>query len=462
MPYSGIALQEMNLAYRFGSIFWNTAVLIENSKANEEEFEDEDKKSKGTEYGKIAKAIGEMQKFGVIISLPNINSSKFTFAPDEKNNRIMFGLKGMSGVGDDAIREILNNRPYNSFEDFYERTGVNIGKTTNIALIKAGVFDELENKNRVEIMKDFIYKISNPVKKITSTNIKKLIENNLIADELSLEVRFYNFRKYIFSKKFFFKQDENTKSKKWYKLNQVSEQFFYEHFMDNLEENKDYYYEEDASIVVLDKNFDKIYETKIQRLKEYIAKDKTLEEYNKIGYMELWNKYCQGTISKWEMDSLNFYHHRHELADINREQYSIVNFFGLPEEVEIESTYKKGKTTINIMKLHRLCGTVIDKNTNKNTIELLTPEGVVTVKFAKGQFTHYNKQLSVVNKETGKKTIVEKSWFSRGNKIMVVGYKRGDQFVAKRYANSIYQHTVELITRINGEYVTTQKERKKV
>lgn len=452
----------MNLAYRFGSIFWNTAVLIENSKANEEDFEDEDKKSKGIEYGKIAKAIGEMQKFGVVISLPNINTSKFTFIPDESNNRIIFGLKGMSGVGDDAIREILNNRPYKSFEDFYERTGINIGNTTNIALIKAGVFDELENKDRIELMKDFIYKISNPVKKLTSASISKLIEHGLIKEELSLEVRFYKFRKYIFDKKFYFKKDENTKSKKWYKLNSISEQFFYEHFMEELQEDEDYYYEEDGSIVVLDKNFDKAYEKKIQGLKNYISKETTVEKYNNIDYMELWDKYCKGTISKWEMDSLNFYYHKHELTDIDREQYSIVNFFELPEEPEIETSYKKGKSTINIMKLHRLCGTVIDKNANKNTIELLTPDGVVTVKFSKGQFGHYNKQLSVVNEDIGKKTVIEKSWFTRGNKVMIVGFKRGDQFVAKRYANSIYQHTVELITKVNGEFVITKTERKEM
>lgn len=461
-PYSAIALQEMNLAYHFPKIYWDCAVLISNSSAETFDLEDEDKKSGTVEYGKIAKAIGEMKKRGTTISLPNINSSNFTFAPDEKNNRIMFGLKGMSGVGDDAIREILNNRPYKSFADFYERTGINIGNTTNIALIKAGVFDELENKDRVELMKEFIYKISNPVKKLTSTSISKLIEHGLIKEELNLQVRFYKFRKYIFDKKFYFKKDENTKSKKWYKLNNVSEQFFYEHFMDELQEDKDYYYEEDGSIIVLDKNFDKSYEKKIQGLKEYITKDKTLYEYNKIGYMELWNKYCQGTISKWEMDSLNFYHHQHELTNINREQYSIVNFFELGEEPEIETSYEKGKTTINIMKLHRLCGTIIDKNANKNSIELLTSDGVVTVKFSKGQFGHYNKQLSVVNKETGKKTVIEKSWFARGNKIMLVGFRRGDQFVSKRYANSIYQHTVELITRIDGEYVCTKTERKQV
>lgn len=450
-PYSAIALQEMNLAYHFPKIYWDCAVLISNSSAETFDLEDNEKKSGTVEYGKIAKAIGEMKKRGIVISLPSINDSNFTFAPDEKNNRIMFGIKGISGVGDEAVREIIKNRPYKSFNDFYKRVGANIGNTTNIALIKAGVFDEIENKDRISLMRKFIYDISEPIKKLTTTNITKLIENNMIPEELQLESRFYKFRKYIFNKNFYFKPDENTKSKKWYKLNNISEPFFNEHFIDELEETKDYYYESDGSIVVLDKNFDKIYKKKIENLTKYINNPTVLEKFNYIKFREVWNKYCLGTISKWEMDSLNYYYHPHELAHIDKEQYNLVDFTSLNEEPEVENTYKKGKSTIKLMKLSRVCGTIIDKNANKNTIELLTTEGVVTVKFQKGQFGHYNKQLSVVNPETGKKTVIEKSWFSRGNKVMIVGYRRDDQFVAKRYANSIYQHTVELIRDINEE-----------
>ncbi len=462
LPYSGIALQEMNLAFRYGELFWNTAVLIENSGANEEEFEDEDKKSKATEYGKIAKAIGEIKNFGVNISLPNINTSKLSFVPDEENNRIIFGLKGISGVGDDAIREILNNRPYSSFKDFYDRVGINIGNTTNIALIKAGVFDELQsNLSREQLLEEFIYFISEPVKKLTTTSILKLADNDLIPQKFALELRFYKFRKYIFDKKFFFENDTKTKTKKWYKLNNISEPFFYKYFQDELIEEKDYRYDDDGATLVLDKNFDKVYEKKIKGLKEFISKPEVLKQYNNLGYMEIWNKYCQGTISKWEMDSLNFYYHEHELEKLDKNQYNISNFFNLSEVPQIETTYKKGNIDIKIMKLYRICGTILDKNKNKNLLQVLTPDGVVSVKFHKGAFTNYNKQLSVVNEVTGKKTVVEKSWFSRGNKVMIVGFRREDQFIAKRYANSIYQHTVELITHIieDGTKVLTNKER---
>ena len=31
----------------------------------------------------------------------------------------------------------------------------------------------------------------------------------------------------------------------------------------------------------------------------------------------MWTKYCDGNISKWEMDSISFYSHEHELANVN-------------------------------------------------------------------------------------------------------------------------------------------------
>lgn len=36
----------------------------------------------------------------------------------------------------------------------------------------------------------------------------------------------------------------------------------------------------------------------------------------------------------------------------------------------------------------------------------------------------------------GTKTVIEKSWFNRGNMIMVQGIRRGDEFVTKKYASS--------------------------
>ena len=109
-------------------------------------------------------------------------------------------------------------------------------------------------------------------------------------------------------------------------------------------------------------------------------------------------------------------------------------------------------------KLTRICGTVLDKNKNKHMITLLTPSGVVNVKFYKGQFGFYDQQLSEVN-EDGSKTVLEKSWFSRGNKLLVTGYRRDDQFIPKKYKDSAYKHSLQLIKEINGSEIRVQNTR---
>lgn len=459
LPYSAIALQEINLAYKYGTIYWNTAVLISNSGADSLDLESEDNKTKTVEYGKIAKAIGEMQSNGVDVALPNINKSGLTFKADEENNRIVYGLKGITGVGDEVIKTIIANRPYASFDEFIERVGDEIGNTAIISLIKAGTFDSLID--RLQAMEKFILTISKPVSKIGAVQLLKMIDNGLIPNEYKLQCRFVKFRKYIFDKKFFIFNDTNAKTKKWYELNEISTTFFNEYFISDMEEDKDYRYNDYGNLIILDKNFDKYYNKKIEALKAYAKTSEALENYNKIGFYEIWNKYCLGNLSKWEMDSLNFYYNKHELCEVDRKKYSIVNFNECSKAPVVDEVVDRGRFKFTRYKLHRICGTILDKDKNKNTLQLLTPDGVVAVKLHKGAFNHYDKQLSVVDETTGAKTVIEKSWFARGNKILVVGFRREDQFIVKKYSNSVYQHSVELITDVvnDGKNLITKVER---
>ena len=92
----------------------------------------------------------------------------------------------------------------------------------------------------------------------------------------------------------------------------------------------------------------------------------------------------------------------------------------------------------------------------KKTVTLLTTDGVVTVKIFGDVFTHYDRQISEKD-STGKKHVIEKSWFSRGNKLMVVGFRRGSNFVPKRYKSTPEKHRLFLITDVNekGEMLFT-------
>ena len=151
----------MNLAYKYPIIFWNCACLISDSggdenedtdndimqiyeetyendiesftEDNEEDEDDEEeneiktkkKKTKANNYGRIASAIGKMKSVGVSIQSPDINNSSYTFSPDAKQNLIRYGLSGITRIGEDLIKEIINNRPYISIEDFLSKVKIN-------------------------------------------------------------------------------------------------------------------------------------------------------------------------------------------------------------------------------------------------------------------------------------------------------------------------------------------------
>jgi DNA polymerase-3 subunit alpha len=61
----------------------------------------------------------------------------------------------------------------------------------------------------------------------------------------------------------------------------------------------------------------------------------------------------------------------------------------------------------------------------------------------------FDKQISVRG-EDGVKHVVEKSWFNRGNMIVVNGMRSGDDFVSKKYA-STSGHQLYRIERVNDD-----------
>ena len=190
-------------------------------------------------------------------------------------------------------------------------------------------------------------------------------------------------------------------------------------------------------------------------------KTEILNLLNQSIFYEEWVKYNgNDTLSAWEMDTLCFYYHEHELAHINSKKYGIQDFVKLPEEPEVERTFKKAGREIPLFKLTRICGTCIAKDKNKGFVTLLTTSGVVTVKFRKEYFALFDKQISRRNPD-GTKTIIEKSWFNRGSKIIVNGMRSGDAFIAKKYASTA-GHTLYKIDSIDKDgFITLKSERVK-
>ena len=457
-------MQELNLGYHYPIIYWNTACLIINAGANEE-LDD----NKSTQYGKIAKAIANFKQRSIIVDRPLINEAKFV--PDEKNNRIIFSFKGLCGIGDDIARAIVEHQPYSSFEDFCKRmvdTKI-IGTAKMIILIKAGCFNELDSPDRMETMKKFLSRnVFTPIDKLTMQQFNSALEYDIFPKEMETMIRIKNFKAYALHESFFLKNiiDEGKKVPKkgyhdrYFALDERGTEFLMEHFNTCIVGTKE------DGVIISEKLFNKEWDALIQPLKDYMALPETLQLYNQKKLDSTMESYASGSLEQWDMESLSYYPDRHELWNLNEPKYGVVDYNSLPEIPEVyEHTTRRVRGEIKHFpkyKIFRLAGTVLDSDNNKHLVSLLTNHGVVTCKYNKGQYSYYNKRISEQT-PAGKKKVLEESWFKRGSKIIVCGYRREDQFVIMKYPDTVYTHTTNRIEEIyNDGTILAQTDRKKV
>ena len=443
MGYSTIALQEMNLAYKFPVIYWNTACLSVNAGAvNEEDYEDlveegiveieEDDENKReankVQYGKVAAAIGKFKtELGMKIELPDVNRAKFGFTPDSEANVVWFGLKGISRIGDDLIREIINNRPYTSVDNFIEKlnkTGARtlVSKDRIISLIKSGAFDKIEMRSREEIMRSFILKIYDKKNRITLQNIMSLVKYEMLPVELDLEKRVFNFTKHI----------RKSKLKEYYVLDESSQEFYFENNFGLDIENVKRGIEVVIAIDAV--KWEKVYDKYMENVRKFIVAnhDALLEEYNKKAFEEEWNKYAAGNVLQWELEALNFYHSGHELNGIAKTMHHEITAIQNIKEDDVIGMFNIDGKSFPKYKIRHIIGTVLDKDKLKHTVTLSTPEGVIMIKVYRSQFSKYDQVLSTVA-DDGTKNLIQDSFFKKGTHLMVTGIKRGDMFVPKVY-----------------------------
>ena len=432
LAYSLVALQEMNLCYHFPHLFWDCACLITKAGGTDEV----DSDNKNSNYNKIASAINKMKDLGVNINLPDINKSSYSFTPDIDKNEIIFGLKGMPTVGEELISRIIENRPYVSVIDFYER--VRPKHSAMIILIKSGAFDSLEERRHAMI--GYIWYICKK-KRVTLQNMAGLLKYKILPmenEDINFACKIYAFNHYLKIR------CKNSKTG-CYDLDERAL-----NFLDSID------YISNNNVISI-KEWDKYYKEVMLIIKTYITEnyDKVLDDFNTAIFLEEWNKNATGSMSKWEMQSLCFYYNEHELKNVNCVKYNIANFYDLPEIPIVDKVFKRGDISIPIYKLSMICGTCIAKNKNKGIATILTTNGVVNVRFSKEYFAMFDKQISK-KQEDGTKKILEKSWFNRGSMILIQGMRRGDEFVSKKYASSRSHQLYKIINiKNNGDIEIT-------
>jgi DNA polymerase-3 subunit alpha len=407
-PYTAIALQELNIYNKYPSLYWNTACLYVDAGAGED---------KTTDYAKIATAIGQIKSSGINVALPDINRSRFNFSPDVENDRILCGLKGLVNIGDDIVHQIIKNRPYVSLNDFMEKTSAS--KSVMISLIKSGAFDYVEKIPREKIMENYLYLTLPQRSRISLQTVPAIIDSDIDKTEIKELLAIFEFNRYM----------RTLRKNNHYILDQRALEFYLDRFDSKLiEEN------EGIKCTV----WDKIYDKQIDPLRQWISQnqEEIKKALNKEAFDEEWAKYASGSIASWEMDSVSFYHSYHELEKVNTSEYGIVGFYNLPEYPKVEKFIEFGpKKKVPIFQTSVIAGTILGKDKIKSTISIQTVDGVVYVKFRPEQFAEYDRQISE-RQADGTKKVLDRSWFNRGKKILLTGFRRGSEFVPKKYSHT--------------------------
>lgn len=487
VAYSYIAIQEAYLYSNYPSLYWSNSVLQAEAGALDES------KDKATNYGKISTAIDKIKKSGTNVKLPDINESSLGFKVDVKNNAILYGLKGINTINGENVKSIMDNRPYKSLKDFHERMVLtkvektsSTGKTQKksiitdkqtIQLIKAGCFNEIENKNKIDILLDYLHMIFPDKTKLTATDINKALDLGLVFG-FEEEVKMYNFKNFVGGLTKI--QDENSKSVKWVNFGELGEEEEYvtDRFFEMFPTVTKLKYDNNGSLMITvtgsgKGSFPSECKKQIEPLIKYLNDKEFLEIYNNIKFNENIKEHMVKTEGDAEYEAVKFAESKTSLDFIN-DSFGAVDFNKLSETPEVvgvtrikQKVLVDGVEEIKIRefdkyKLNNIIGYVIDKNNAKHMVSLYTKYGVVNVKFNQGEYASYNSNISFID-ENGDKITLEKSMFEKGNCVLVQGFRRGSQFVAKKYKNSTYNHCMVRVTNIDVEtgLITVREDRLK-
>jgi DNA polymerase-3 subunit alpha len=127
--------------------------------------------SEKNDVERIGFLIEECKKMQIEVLPPDINESfrNFTVIPGKK--QIRFGLLAIKNVGENVVNAIIQERknrgPYLSIQDFISRIETkDLNKKSLESLIKAGVFDKIEERNKLLFNLEDLLELNREIKRI--------------------------------------------------------------------------------------------------------------------------------------------------------------------------------------------------------------------------------------------------------------------------------------------------------
>jgi len=139
---------------------------------------------------RIAFLLEECKRMGIEVLPPDINESFENFTVVGKN-KIRFGLLAIKNVGHNVVEAIVRERKQNgkfqSFADFLHRINPkDINKKSMEALIKAGVFDRLEERNKLLFNLEKILEYSREIHRTKSNGQQGLFDSVTSVQQRSI------------------------------------------------------------------------------------------------------------------------------------------------------------------------------------------------------------------------------------------------------------------------------------
>ena len=386
--YTLILMIEMNIAHRFGLEYWKTACLTVNSGM-------EGDLSKGADYGDISKAVNSMKESVII---PDINKSQMKFIA--KDGKTLFSLKAIMGLDSNTLDAIIENRPFDSLEDFYTRmveTKLTSAKKT-VTLIKAGCFDNISNKPRRQIMADLVKLIVPQKDKVTMVQLPYV--RDILPARFNSLLELHDFRNRI--------EGKNKET-----MNKDIERIFVNNYAKHVS-----YAISDKGLEIDMKEWKKFYDKEMKPLKEELKKPEYAKEFTKRKRFEYWYAECDGTVEEWEIDTILFNPNKFVIDTEQIKTAHQISSFDSLKNLPVKGVNRNG---FKEFELSAITGVVVGYNNAKKYILMLTEEsGVVIVKMNKNLYAKCQEKLEN-----------DGSWFERGTKLVVIGYKNGESFQAK-------------------------------
>ena len=143
---------------------------------------------------RMSSLIDQTRKMGIDVLPPDLNESFSFFSVVPKKNQIRFGLAAIKNVGEGIAETIIAERkaagPFTSMNDFISRVrSKDLNKKSLESMIKAGVFDQFAERNRLLSNIDVLLDVSRESQKTRMMGQRGLFDATPVGNSVSLQLK---------------------------------------------------------------------------------------------------------------------------------------------------------------------------------------------------------------------------------------------------------------------------------